>query len=199
MIAENLMIKYQAELKDFNKEDILFKSSSLARYYYQIHKGEVKVSNMNSDGKEFIQYIFSKKGRGIGEPALLGGFKYPANCMVTKPSKIWVLKKKDFFKLLEENVNTHFEMSKIISERLYFKSIMAYENTIENSEHRILTLLNYLKTQVYNKLEPFEYQVELSRQEIGNLTGLRVETVIRTIKKLEKNNSLKLIHRKIYI
>lgn len=107
--------------------------------------------------------------------------------------------KKDFFKLLEENANTHFEMSKIISERLYFKSIMAYENTIENSEHRILTLLNYLKTQVYNKLEPFEYQVELSRQEIGNLTGLRVETVIRTIKKLEKNNSLKLIHRKIYI
>ncbi|WP_238349718.1 helix-turn-helix domain-containing protein [Chryseobacterium cucumeris] len=39
--------------------------------------------------------------------------------------------------------------------------------------------------------------VPLTRQQIANLTGLRVETVIRSIKKMEREHILKLIGRKI--
>ena len=47
---------------------------------------------------------------------------------------------------------------------------------LKNSEHRIISLLAYLKHFIYNGQELFEYCVELSSQDISNPTGLRVET-----------------------
>lgn len=52
---------------------------------------------------------------------------------------------------------------------------------------RLKTLMNYFKN-IYcieNGLNS-EYIVPLTRQQMANLTGLRVETVIRTIKLMEK-------------
>jgi len=42
------------------------------------------------------------------------------------------------------------------------------------------------------------YEVSLTRQQIADFTGLRVETVIRSVKTLEKEGSLKLIGHKVY-
>ncbi|MBK8604199.1 MAG: winged helix-turn-helix domain-containing protein [Saprospiraceae bacterium] len=41
--------------------------------------------------------------------------------------------------------------------------------------------------------------VPYTRQQIANITGLRVETVIRTIIKLSGDNKLKIVNRKIQI
>jgi CRP-like cAMP-binding protein len=59
-------------------------------------------------------------------------------------------------------------------------------------------LLDYLKFTIYKIEEPFEYEVELTRQQIADLTGLRVETVIRSIKSLEKKGKLKIVSRKVW-
>ncbi|MEF9477344.1 helix-turn-helix domain-containing protein [Chryseobacterium sp. 1B4] len=43
----------------------------------------------------------------------------------------------------------------------------------------------------------YSYEVPLTRQQIANLTGLRVETVIRTVKKMEKKDIIKIYGRHI--
>ena len=70
------------------------------------------------------------------------------------------------------------------------------ELSIHPPEHRILTLLHHLKDSA-NAEGLFE--VKLTRQQISDLTGLRVETVIRAIKQLEKTEKLILKQRKVYI
>jgi CRP-like cAMP-binding protein len=40
--------------------------------------------------------------------------------------------------------------------------------------------------------------IAFTRQEIANFTGLRVETVIRTLKKMEEENKVTIDHRKLY-
>ena len=40
--------------------------------------------------------------------------------------------------------------------------------------------------------------VEITRQQIADLTGLRVETVIRAIKSLEKKGEVTIKDRKVY-
>ena len=52
----------------------------------------------------------------------------------------------------------------------------------KNPKHRVINLLLYPKHFINNSQEPFEYCVELSWQEISNLTGLRVETLIHIVK-----------------
>ena len=41
--------------------------------------------------------------------------------------------------------------------------------------------------------------IKLTRKEISHSTGLRIETVIRTIKKMEKEGKLEIINGKIFI
>lgn len=109
---------------------------------------------------------------------------YPTNCIALTEAILWQLSKKNFLMLLNDHPKIHFLISKNLANRFYYKSMIAKEVSFENPEHRIITLLLYLKHFIYNSQEPFEYCVELSRQDIANLTGLRVETVIRSVKKI---------------
>lgn len=197
MISTELLIKYHATLKNFEKNVCLFQMNDTPRFYYQIEQGEAKVFNNNKEGKEFIHFILSSN-RGIGEAALFGNFNYPTSCQTTKNSKIWLLSKDNFKKLLMDNQEVHFDISKTMANRLFFKSLISKEISIENPEHKILALLDYLKEKIYAIENPYEYKVELSRQQIADLIGLRVETVIRTVKSLEKQNKVKIKNFKIY-
>lgn len=199
MIPIELLSQYEGKRVRYSKGDYIFKIHTKPRFFYQIYTGELKLYNVNSEGKEFIQSIFSS-GRMLGEAAILGKFKtYPTNCVALTNTELWQLSEKNFLRLLNNNQSIHFLISKNLANRFYYKSMIAKEVSFENSEHRIITLLMYLKHFIYNSKEPFEYCVEFSRQEIANLTGLRVETVIRSVKKLAANNQLIIKNHKIYI
>jgi len=113
MIPVDLLVKYNAQVKEYEEGEYLFRINDFPRYYFQIEHGNVKVYNVNSQGKEFIQSIFSN-ARGVGEPALLGGYKYPTNCVTLEKSKIWQLPKAAFFSLLKDNPHVHFDISNAI-------------------------------------------------------------------------------------
>ena len=79
------------------------------------------------------------------------------------------------------------------------------EISFHNPEHRIQSLLTYFKNESDDatKIRPamirnkHEYVVPYTRQQLADMSGLRVETVIRTIKKMEEDGKLKIIGRKI--
>ena len=63
-------------------------------------------------------------------------------------------------------------------------------------EHRILTLIDYFRDKSGHASEPF--QVPFTRQQLADMTGLRVETVIRTVSKLHKEGRISVVRHKIY-
>ena len=64
--------------------------------------------------------------------------------------------------------------------------------------HRILRVLDYLKKHVHKLEGRYAFKVDLTRQQIADLTGLRVETVIRAMKGLEKKGELLIKQRKAF-
>lgn len=58
-------------------------------------------------------------------------------------------------------------------------------------------LLEYYKTFTENH-DKYSFIVPLTRQQLASMTGLRVETVIRTIKNIEKQEHLKIVGGKIH-
>ncbi|MBF4493921.1 Crp/Fnr family transcriptional regulator [Flavobacterium sp. MR2016-29] len=197
MIAPELLEKYGALKKSFAKTPIVFEEGNLPAYYYQIISGEVKMSNYNDDGREFIQGIFYKQ-QSFGEPPLFLNQKYPANAIAVEDSEILLLPKNNFMKLLEENVIISIKIIENLAQRLYYKSVMAAEMSTHEPEHRVLKLIDHGIAYFNFKKDPNGYLINFTRQQIGDLTGLRVETVIRTIKALEKKGELKIINRKVY-
>jgi CRP-like cAMP-binding protein len=196
MINETLLLEFGARKLHIKKGEIIFNEGDTPKYYYQIQEGEVKMNNFNDEGKEFIQGLFSV-GRCFGEPPLFIDKPYPASAVATVDTDLYLLSKEAFFKLLHANPDVNLAMSINLSQRLYYKSIMASEISSQDAEHRIITLIDYFKEIVGMKPSD-KYKVTLTRQQIADLTGLRVETVIRAIKSLEKKGSLTIAARKIY-
>ncbi|MBS7229991.1 Crp/Fnr family transcriptional regulator [Flavobacterium psychroterrae] len=197
MIAIDLLEKYGALKKSFDKNEIIFEEGNLPAHYYQIISGEVKMSNYNDDGREFIQGIFYKD-QSFGEPPLFLNQNYPANAITVDNSEVLVLAKSSFMKLLEENPKISIKMIENFAQRLYYKSVMAAEMSTQEPEHRVLKLIDHGIAYFNFQKDENGYLINFTRQQIGDLTGLRVETVIRTIKALEKKGILKIINRKVY-
>lgn len=197
MIAIDLLEKYGALKKTFDKNDLIFEEGNLPTHYYQIISGEVKMSNYNDDGREFIQGIFYKE-QSFGEPPLFLNQNYPANAIAVEDAEILLLPKDNFMKLLQENATVSIKIIENLAQRLYYKSVMAAEMSTQEPEHRILKLIDHGIAYFNFKKEENGYLINFTRQQIGDLTGLRVETVIRTIKALEKKGVLKIINRKVY-
>ena len=197
MIPTKLLIDFNAELKEFQKEEIIFSENNSARNYYQIKSGIVKMNNYNDDGKEFIQGIFYKE-QSFGEPPLFIDINYPSNAVAIENSVLYILPKEKFFQLLKTHSDIHFNITKSLAKRLYYKAIIASEISSQEPSHRILRFFDYLKHDVHQSPEKFSLKIDYTRQQISDLLGLRVETVIRAIKQLEKQGEVKIVKRKVY-
>lgn len=197
MITIELLQKYGVTKKSFDRNDIIFEEGNLPLNYYQIISGEIKMSNYNDDGREFIQGIFYK-GQSFGEPPLFLNQKYPANAIAVENTEIFILPKENFMKLLEENPKVSIKIIENLAQRLYYKSVMAAEISTHEPEHRVLKLIDHGIAYFNFQKDKNGYLINFTRQQIGDLTGLRVETVIRAIKALEKKGELKIINRKVY-
>lgn len=197
MIAISLLEKYGGSTKHFKNGELIFEEGKQPLYYYQIISGEVKMNNYNDEGKEFIQGIFYKN-QCFGEPPLFIDQVYPANAVAVTDSELIIITKNKFLDLLKNNSDISLEIIKNLSQRLYYKSVMAAEISSQDPEHRVLRLIDYSIEQLNFKKEEAGFLINFTRQQIGDLTGLRVETVIRAIKSLEKKGDLKIINRKVY-
>lgn len=197
MIEKELLESYGAVERHYEKLDVIFEANTNAHYYFQIISGEVKMNNYNEEGKEFIQGFF-KPGESFGEPPLFVERTYPANAVATEDSLLLAIKKVQFSKLLLEHPKVAILIIEKLAQRLHYKAVMAAEIASEDPEHRVLQLIDYAINHFNLSQDENGYLVDFTRQQIGDLTGLRVETVIRAIKSLEKKRMLKIINRKVY-
>ncbi|WP_426479331.1 Crp/Fnr family transcriptional regulator [Chryseobacterium sp. CBSDS_008] len=195
IIDENLLLEYGAVYEDYQAKEIIYDLGSVPHYYYQIVKGTVELNNYHEDGKEFTLNIMSQ-GQSFGESLLFGDKNYPMNAIARTDCRILKLPKPDFLRMLSENMELIFTMFRYLSDRLFYKYVMLFNNSAIDPVLKIKSLMDYYKESALNQ-KPYSYQVPLTRQQIANLTGLRVETVIRTIKKMAEENILKLDGRRI--
>lgn len=196
IIDDAILEQYGAKAVQHQKNEIILSEGTPALYYYQVQRGIVKMNNYSQDGQEFVQGMF-KDGESFGEPPLFADFAYPANAVTVVDSIVWKLPKNNFIQLLKENFDLHFKFCAILSRRLQFKAMIAKEISSHAPEHRLLTLIDYFKEKDDTASEK-PYEVPFTRQQLADMTGLRVETVIRTIKTLTEKKELRITNRKVY-
>ncbi len=196
MISECILVDSGAQEIHLEKGTYLFLENNRAHYYFQVKTGKVMMLNINDEGKFIAQGHFIQ-GQSFGEPPLFDDSPYPASALAEEDSTLFKLSKTRFFQLLKKNPEVHFQFTKILATRLQFKSMLLKEISGFKPEHRILTLLDYTKTTAQIPLNE-KHEVKLTRQQIADLTGLRVETVIRAVKELEKSGEVSLINHKIF-
>jgi CRP/FNR family transcriptional regulator, cyclic AMP receptor protein len=187
--------RYHARLVNLKKDQMLVQEGDPATDYLQVESGTVKMFIVSSEGQEFIQGIFNA-GESFGEPALIAKFPYPGSVVAIEPSKIWKLPADYFFQMLKENFDLHLKMDQVLCQRLRYKSMVLSEISSHEPEHRILSLLKHFKSKSSSAANN-KIIIPYTRQQLADMSGLRVETVIRTVKKMEKEKKLLLDGHKI--
>ena len=197
MISETLLQQHQAKRESYKKGAVIFDEGKIPVNFYQIISGEVKMCNLNEEGREFIQGIF-RDGQSFGEPPLFLERVYPAKAVALTDCELFVLAKERFLEMVKTDNEVSMRIIEHLAQRLHYKSVMAAEISYEEPEHRLLKLIDYSVKFFELKKENEGFRIDLTRQQMADLTGLRVETVIRAIKSLEKKNQIKIINRKVF-
>lgn len=193
VLTTELLMQHGAEALSLAKGTMLFNQGDKAEYFWQVARGKVKMSRYSEGGREFVQGYFSE-GQSFGEPPFFAKSTYPAAAFVVEDAIVWRIGRAAIMKLLKERFDIHVWLVEALSERLIYKSMMLSEVAIEEAEHRLRSLITYLA----REHDPAsDYIVMLTRQQLADMTGLRVETVIRTIKHLESKGYLTIRKRRV--
>lgn len=179
------------KIKTYTKDSVIYEPGMQPRYVYFIKSGEVRMVTVSEEGKEFIQGLF-KAGQHFGEPALLINRPYLAFTITNKDTQLIAVNKEDFFSLIKNEPDFSMNLIQTLSQRLFYKSMMLEELANEKADHRLLTIINYLLHDIATG-----ENLKVTRQELADMTGLRVETVIRGVKMLADKGLIKTVKGKI--
>jgi CRP-like cAMP-binding protein len=196
MIDIDLLLAWGGAFKKAPRGTTLFSEGTTCCFYYQLVSGQVKWLNINEEGREFIQ-IITDPGECFGELPLFDDEPYAATAITVEDCVVIRLHKPVFKQLLDENQDIHFKFSRLLAQRVRFKFMLLESLACQDPEARISTLLNYLKKQNKNFCRDCN-QLKLTRQQIANMTGLRVETVIRSMRQMHEKGDLLITRGKVY-
>jgi len=181
-------------VKMYKKGQNIFMEGEHAHFYFQIIEGKVKMFNTNLDGKEFTQAEFNS-GCSFGEPVLFIDELYPSTAMAVEDSKIIKLSKGIFFEILNEYPSIQKKLIEHLARRIYNNVTTARDIINNTPASRIVAFLIAYKKKALKENEKIE--IPFTRQEIANFTGLRVETVIRTLTKMKADNLIQIENHKL--
>jgi len=194
LIPKSIALKYSGQAIRVRKGDSVFREGEPALFFYQVEEGSVKMVTSSEDGREFIQGVFHA-GESFGEPPLFCHIDYPATAIAITDSHVLKIPKDRFFQLLQENFAIHLRFDEVLCQSLRYKNMILSEVSFHTPEHRLQTLFRHLRETLPKKQGHIE--VPFTRQVIADMIGLRVETVIRSIKKMESEGKLTLKGGKI--
>jgi CRP-like cAMP-binding protein len=196
MIDIDVLLALGAAYKKVKAGEIIFKEGTEASFYYQLESGSVRWVNIDDDGKEFIQNLI-EPGECFGEMPLFDGEPFAATAIADTDAVIIRLHSSSFHQLIIDRPDIHFAFSKMMSLRIRYKFLLLKELSKHDPENSIISLLNYLKQTKKNVCAKCN-KVNLTRQQIANMTGLRVETVIRAMRHLHEKGQLLIEKGKVY-
>lgn len=197
MVDENLLLTWGATFRKLSKDEQIFSEGNPGLYYHQIIEGRVKWVNIDDEGKEFIQAVVHP-GESVGELPLFDDGTYVSSAIALTEATVLRLRKEEFLRMLHEHPDIHFAFTRMITHRLRLKFIFLKELSYPDPVRKVLTVLHYYR-ETSDQESNGRKRIPLTRQQIANMTGLRVETVIRTIRTLSEEGALLIDGGKVYL
>jgi len=188
------MISYK-----FKKGQMIFSEGTYPSGIFYLKKGKVKKYKADRDGREQIIYVCNS-GELLGYPALLSEESYSDSAAALEDSVLGFIPKEVFLNVLEH--------SQVLSNRL-LKNLShefgVLENSIVNFAHksvreRLALSLLILKEKFRDKKNPnAAVDIILSREDLSNITGAAVETLVRLLHNFKDEGLIETEGRKIRI
>lgn len=196
MIDLNRLLTKGATYKKVVPNELIFCEGEQCNYYYQLVSGRVKWINIDEMGRECIHSMV-EPGESFGEFPLFDNGLYAASAIAEEESILIRLYKPLFLELLKDDNELLFAFTSLLTKRLRFKYSIIKSFGAHAPEVRIKCLIDNLRANNKNFCQDCN-QLKLTRQQIADMTGLRVETVIRAMRNMHEKGEIRINRGKVF-
>lgn len=197
MVPIDILLQKGATYRKLEQGETIFSMGATASFYYQLVSGRVRWCNVLDDGKEVLHRLV-EPGECFGELPLFDGQPYAATAIADVRTRVIRLCASSFHEILQENFDIHLAFTRSISQKLRFKFFLTELLALNDPITIVSGLIDY-----FNEHHQFICEdcgrLMLTRQQLANMTGFRVETVIRAIRHMQKTDKLDIVKGKVFI
>lgn len=182
----------------FKKGEEIFKENTYPKGLFCIDKGKVKIIQTGLDGREQILH-FAKESDIMGYRAILGDDKYSCSAIAMEDSSICFIPTETFKNLVEKNSSLAVQVIHLLT-----KELKESETKITNIAQ--LSVKERISQSIWNLKECYGFEednkslnIQISREELANISGTTRETATRALLELKEDRIVDLIGKKIII
>src|SRR5579885_179453 len=173
------------------KNERLIAPNSHFQYLFAIEKGSIKTVQSEADGGELIRGFYFY-GEVLGYEAIYSG-RYHFTAIALTETHVCMLDYHDFLYYLQSNPELQQHILYLISLQLNVGSYLVSTK----ADRKLACFLLDLSSRLHRAQMHPEFQLPMSRQDIGNYLRLTAETVSRTFTRLQQNNIISINNKKI--
>jgi CRP-like cAMP-binding protein len=196
IIDEKLLKSFGAQLITFAKGDYVFIAHAYPQNYYQIKSGSLKITSDNFGFSEFIHWI-AGVGDPVGETFLSTQGHYTVNAVALETITVFALTRASFYELIKDYPESLVKLYQHTCKHINHQQTLVNKLAYSDSRSIIITVIDNLKIDA-KKFKRYQYQIPYTRKQLATMTGLRTETVVRTIKQLHSEGFVDIIDGKVF-
>ena len=165
----------------FAANQAIFSRGDPGQSLLAVAKGRVKISNEGLDGRAVV-FDYIDTGEVFGEIALLDGEGRSADATAVGDTELLVLKRRDLLPLLEREPKLCLQLLAVLCGRLRRTTEQVEDLLFLVRPARLAKVLIRLADEYGTQVEGgISIDLELSRRELGNLTGMTRESMNRQL------------------
>lgn len=192
-------IRAIASPKQIWKKEILFSEGEMAKGFYVILSGKVKLYKISPEGKEQILHVVSAPD-AFAEAALFLEGSYPAFAEALSDCQLLFFPKRDFIQLIEKNPQLSINMIVTLSHFLKRFASLIEELSLKEVSSRIAKYLTDLSLRASKEgKDSREVELDLSKTQLALKLGTISETLSRTLAKMKAKGVIEVKKNKILI
>lgn len=172
--------------KFYEKGKMLFLEVEDADRLLLIERGVVKVFRSLESGRELIIGLF-RHGDPVGEVALIDGQGYPASAMAHEDATILSMTRADYLHYLTDIDGAAIALLRDLMMRMRTMQRRMSDLGGGSVEYRVARVLQSFCAGPGRAAERVYIPVTLTRQDVADMVGARVETVIRIMSRWQKD------------
>ena len=192
-------IRAIASLKQIERKEILFSDGEVAKGFYVILSGRVKLYKVSPEGKEQILHVVGAPD-AFAEAALFLEGSYPAFAEALTDCQLLFFPKKDFIQFLEKNPQLSINMIVTLSHYLRRFAALIEELSLKEVSSRMAKYLVDLSLRLSKEgKNPKEVELDLTKTQLALKLGTISETLSRTLAKMKAKGIIDVKKNKIII
>ncbi len=185
--------------RQYQRDDYIFLEGEAPEALFIIRTGKVKVLRHSTDGKDVVLRVCSP-GNLLGTVAVFDGGGYPGTAQVIENCVALVIARNDCLTLVNRFPVFALAVIADLGVRLRSSAEQIRSLAVERVEQRIArVLLKLAESAGSDAPEGRVIEMQLTRQDVADMTGTTVETAIRVMSKFRRQELIKTRRGKVVL